>query len=395
MFRVTLRVIHRNVIRMAIRSFKIPSPVYVAILLLAVSLAAYFWIVSRDDSKAELCSIADPSTLDFLAHTQGVSAIIFDTDFAEDVDDVGALAILHAMADSGEADILGVMISSGDYYALRAVDTVNTYYGRPDIPIGTTWEPAVSVDSNYTLELALDFPNDVEAAPNAIDLYRQLLAEQPDDSVTIVTVGFLTNLQGLLASESDEHSVLSGSELVAAKVAKLVVMGGHYPDSAAHPDDREYNFALDSEATYDVIPNWPTPIVFSGFEIGWDIVTGAILQEVASPDNPVRVAYDLFNGGVGRSSWDLTAVHFAVRGVADVWQLCGPGYNEVYPDGRNRWDSETDRAHFYLLNAKSKAEIKTVLDDLLIQPPQGQWRFALANGFRQIKSPNSIVSGVR
>ncbi|MCK9316355.1 MAG: nucleoside hydrolase, partial [Verrucomicrobia bacterium] len=37
--------------------------------------------------------------------------IIFDTDMAEDVDDVGALALLHALADAGEAEILACMIS--------------------------------------------------------------------------------------------------------------------------------------------------------------------------------------------------------------------------------------------------------------------------------------------
>ena len=220
--------------------------------------------------------------------------------------------------------------------------------------------------------MALDFPNDVEAAPNAVDLYRQILSGQPDHSVTVVTVGFLTNLEGLLASEPDEYSELSGSELVAAKVDKLVTMGGHYPDSASHAEDREYNFALDAEATYEVIPNWPTPIVFSGFEIGEDIVTGAILQENTPADNPVRVAYELYTGGEGRSSWDLTAVHFAVRGLSDVWLLCGPGHNEVRPDGSNIWDPTTDHTHYYLLNALPKAQIKELLDDLLIRPPQGQ-----------------------
>ncbi len=354
------------------RFSRISKPMFLVILLLTVALVAYLLVVNGGVPKAGSCPLTKSSDLDFLKNDHGVPAIIFDTDFAADVDDVGALAILHAMADSGEADILGVMISSGNHYALRAVDTINTYYGRPAIPIGVTWAPAVSVDSKYTLELALDFPNDVEAAPNAVDLYRQILAEQPDNSVTIVTVGFLTNLQGLLASEPDEHSMLSGSELVAAKVAYLVSMGGHYPDSASHPDGREYNFALDAESTYAVIPNWPTPIVFSGFEIGRDIVTGAILYENSSADNPVRVAYELYNGGAGRSSWDLTAVHFAVRGLTNVWQLCGPGNNKIFPDGRNTWEPSTDHLHYYLVNALSKDQIKELLDDLLIQPPQGQ-----------------------
>jgi inosine-uridine nucleoside N-ribohydrolase len=354
---------------MTMRLLKAPIPVWFIILSLTVLLAAFLLVVDRDTPNAESYSIADPSKLGFLVNAQGVPAIIFDTDFAADVDDVGALAILNAMADSSEANILGVMINSGDYYAPRAVDTINTYYGRPDIPIGATWDPAVSVTSKYTLALAVDFPNDLGVIPNAVDLYRQILAEQPDRSVTIVSIGFLTNLQGLLASEPDEFSVLGGSELVASKVRELVVMGGQYPDSASHPDGKEYNFAMDAKATYAVIPDWPTPIVFSGYELGVDLVTGAILQEKTPPDNPVRTAYQLYNDGIGRSSWDLTAVYFAVRGLSNTWQLCGPGYNVVYPDGSNRWDPETDRAHYYLRNAIAKAQIKALLDDLLTQPP--------------------------
>ena len=38
--------------------------------------------------------------------------IILDVDLAEDVDDAGALAVLHALADRGEAEILGILVSS-------------------------------------------------------------------------------------------------------------------------------------------------------------------------------------------------------------------------------------------------------------------------------------------
>lgn len=335
-----------------------------------VTLVSCTILPGHSAAQLDTCALADAASLDFL-NSEEIPSVILDTDFAGDVDDVGALAVLHALADAGEAEILGVTISSGNRYAARAVDTINTYYGRPDIPIGATWDPAVSPDSAYTLELALDFPNDIDIVPDAVALYRQLLSEQPDHSVTIVSVGFLTNLHNLLASEPDALSALNGSELVAAKVAKLVAMGGHFPTSELHPDGREYNFALDTEAAYTVIPQWPTPIIFSGFEIGVDIETGALLEAKTPEDNPVRVAYNLFNGGTGRSSWDLTAVHVAVRGLADVWQLCGPGYVSVYPEGRNDWESaQRQYAHYYMVNQASKAQIEALLDSLLIEPAQ-------------------------
>lgn len=298
--------------------------------------------------------------------------IILDTDFAPDVDDVGALAILHALADQSEATILGVVISNGNIYAARAVDTVNTYYGRPDIPIGITWQPTVAADSPYTMALALDFSNDIQpgltaVAPNAVAVYRQLLAAQPDSSVTIVSVGFLTNLRDLLNSSSDEISELSGLELVAAKVARLVIMGGHFPDSSLLPDGDEYNFAMDAAATYAVIAHWPTPMIFSGFELGLDIETGAVLYEQTPPDNPLRVAYQLYTGGTARSSWDLTAVDYAVRG--EGYSLCAGGYNDVSPTGYNQWNTSASKPQAYLTHAVPKAQLETHLNELLIQPP--------------------------
>jgi inosine-uridine nucleoside N-ribohydrolase len=312
----------------------------------------------------------------FARGTERPVRVIFDTDFSPDVDDVGALAILHALADQGEAEILGVVISSGDRYAVGAVSAVNTYYGRPNLPIGVTRQPTVTTDSPYTRALALDFPHplaaeNAPAVPEAVNIYRQLLAAQPDRSVTIISVGFLNNMKDLLHSAPDAVSERSGVELVNAKVARVVMMGGHYPDSASHPAGAEYNFQMDGASTYAVIEEWPTPVVFSGFELGVDIITGAALQEQTPPDHPVRVAYKLYTGGAGRNSWDLVTVHYAVRGSAGGYQLCAGGSNEVTREGQNRWNtSATSRPHAYLIASVAKETIEKEIEALLVQPPQ-------------------------
>src|SRR5687768_10367927 len=62
--------------------------------------------------------------------------IIFDTDMDSDCDDAGALAVLHALADRGEAEILATVASSKNPWSAPCVDAINTYYGRGDLPIG-------------------------------------------------------------------------------------------------------------------------------------------------------------------------------------------------------------------------------------------------------------------
>ena len=70
--------------------------------------------------------------------------VIFDTDMATDYDDVGALAMLHAFADAGEAELLAVVSSVSVGPGVAVIETVNAYYGRPDIPVGAVKAPGAS-----------------------------------------------------------------------------------------------------------------------------------------------------------------------------------------------------------------------------------------------------------
>ena len=63
--------------------------------------------------------------------------IIFDSDMGPDYDDVGALTILHAFADSGKAEILATMASNKYELVAPCLNVINTYYGRPAIPVGS------------------------------------------------------------------------------------------------------------------------------------------------------------------------------------------------------------------------------------------------------------------
>src|SRR5688572_2428438 len=127
--------------------------------------------------------------------------IIFDTDMVSDCDDAAALAVLHALADRGEVEILATVVSTKNPFSAPAVDVINTYYGRPDLPVGVPKGHGVDHPSKFVQGLAQAFPHDLrsaDAAPDAIDVYRRVLEAQPDGSVVIVTVGYLTNVRDLL-----------------------------------------------------------------------------------------------------------------------------------------------------------------------------------------------------
>ncbi len=296
---------------------------------------------------------------------QAQEKVIFDTDIGPDWDDVGAAATLHALADRGEAEILAMMVSSGGHSATwgpPCLDAFNTYYGRPDILIGVAAD-GPEFGSSYNQQIAEEFPQDlgVSGAWDAVELYRKILSEQEDSSVVIITVGFITNINDLLNSDSDGYSDLNGLELVQKKVKRWVCMGGGYPSSGG-----EFNFNQDAAATVYAVENWPNPIFFSGFEIGVSILTGAKLAETPE-SNPIRRAYELAGGYVGstRSSWDQTAVLAAIRDPLLYWDLESTGYCHVFENGSNEWRSSPDKDHNYLISKVSDPDMVEIIDNLM------------------------------
>src|SRR5665647_1629354 len=156
-------------------------------------------------------------------------SIIFDTDIAPDYDDVGAMALLHAFADKGEAKILATISSNAFETTAPTLSVLNTYFKRPGIPIGITKTavPDKNCSQQWAQAIVLKYPHALQSNSEAIDaikLYRKILSSQPDTSVTIVSVGFFTNLAGLLNSTADEYSKLDGIALVRKKVKQLVSM---------------------------------------------------------------------------------------------------------------------------------------------------------------------------
>jgi inosine-uridine nucleoside N-ribohydrolase len=320
-----------------------------------------------------------------LAAAEPVPKIILDVDLAEDVDDAGALGVLHALANRGEAEILGVLVSSKNESVGPCLDAINTWYGRPNLPIGyqhghqfgyrNAKDPDRDTTSKYAEPVAKAFPHDLQRssdAPEAAGLCRQLLAAQPDHSVTFVTVGFLTNLRNLLDSRPDQHSPLDGEALVKQKVKQWVCMGGQFPEGRFPDGNGEYNVMWDTVASVRAINDWPTPIVFTGFEIGVRVKAGARLKET-SEANPVRACYQHYNGLQDREAWDLTAVLYAVRGARDYWTLSEPGLCLMHArvsHGYNEWVPSPAKNHRYLIEKMPPAEVGKALDELLVEPPR-------------------------
>jgi len=311
--------------------------------------------------------------------------IIFDTDMDSDVDDVGALAMLHAMMTNGEVEILAVMVSSTCPGSAACADAVNTYYGRPDIPIGIKKGNGVNRDVGYVNKVARRFPQDIESGVNAHDskvLYRQILAGSPDKSVIIVNVGYFTNLYDLLKTAGDSISNLNGRDLVKAKVTELVGTGGEYPRDLSFQGNG--NFEPDGKAVKYVNEYWPTMLTFvSGEQYFWDVKTGGNLLEEDMNVNPVAFAYKTFYSLVSwdrlypdHHSADQIGVYVAVRGFENEYiRTKTKGYFHIWNNGLCEWraDLETPlRRITYSLKdpyRNSAAKLANMIETLMLQEP--------------------------
>lgn len=284
--------------------------------------------------------------------------IIFETDMGNDVDDALALDMLYKYADMGKVNLMAVMLNKEGTYPPQFIDLLNTWYGYKHLPIGlsNTTVTNIVAGKNYT-EHVVGMKDSkgkplykrtikhTERLPFAVNLYRKLLSKAEDHSVTIVSVGFSTNLAQLLNTKSDKYSPLTGKELVARKVNRLVMMAGHIEN----PYYAEYNVVNDVPSCQKVFQEWPTSIYISPFELGQDILyPKKSIQEDWEQHHPIVQAYYNYLPKLeDRPTWDLTAVLFAVE-PKQMFNVSHPGNITITPQGYSHFAADPQGKHYYL-----------------------------------------------
>lgn len=257
----------------------------------------------------------------------GTPLIILDTDIGSSTDDLFALEMLYYYHNEGKCKLLGVVVDRMGEHCAAIADVMNTYFGHPEVPIGLVRNgiasPQVWIDysalPSYTgsdgTPMFRRSVSDYNTLPDGWRLYRRLLAAQPDHSVSICSIGFVTSLSQLLASSADEYSPLNGVELVRKKVKCLYIMGGVFGESV-EPD---FNFAQGITFAQEFFRLWPKDVdmIFSPMEVGQGIEykPEQVVADVSWTDiHPIKQVYTQCNCNTGQMMWDPMAVINAVEG---------------------------------------------------------------------------------
>jgi Inosine-uridine preferring nucleoside hydrolase len=304
--------------------------------------------------------------------------VILDTDIYSGGDDIGAVATLFAFDLRGQDNVIAMGVDTRynrpavSANSWKCVAAIAQFYGYPNMPIGSDMPdngpPAPSSDDFINPCAALASPN-TPAPGSAVEVYRKALVSQADDSVVIVCTGYEENIDNLLKSSPDSISPLSGRALVAEKVKELVMMGGGYPSR-----DGENNFEGDAGAASDVATNWPTKIVYSGYEVGDEVFTGETVTKTHPSDSPVRVALEAFAGpNEAIASYDLTAAYHAIDPSDPNLSEVGPGTNAIDEYGDNTFTLGTGDEYYLTLGnvTELEASLESLWDTLPGTASQG------------------------
>lgn len=279
--------------------------------------------------------------------------VIFDTDMGPDCDDAGALDLLFKFAKKYGVEVLGAANCTSNPFANGVIRAIAAHHGIEDFPVGQHKGYEVLKDGDrynkFVTKKYFKYVNSAVAAESSLDFYKKALSDAQKDSVTVITVGTFTDIAEILKSEP---------KLFNEKVNSIVAMAGKFPSG------KEFNIESDIGAAAYVFENFKKVIVFSGFEIGADVMTG-FENETESP------VFDCYKEYIGkkalylRESWDLTAVHFAFEGCGEFYSLSKPVKVSVEEDGMLNSAKDKYSKRFYLKRKTDSSALAEYLNKLL------------------------------
>ena len=288
--------------------------------------------------------------------------VILDMDLGSSTDDLVTFDLALKLHDSGKIKLLGVICDRMGELHAQTADIYCTYYNHPEMPIGleragvdsplvyTNYSPFLDTltDGNGNLMFKRSI-TDYSQLPDGYKLYRKLLASADDNSVNIISCGFVTCLSRLLTSGADEYSSLGGAELVRQKVKCLYIQGGYFTEE--YDGEPNYNFLQAEEFTKTFFDNWPTetPIIFNSMEAGNNInyEQDSLIKDMSWTDiHPTKQIYmGIFVDGFGQRMWDVLGLfcledpslfHLSEPGTVTLDAYCASVFTPS-ADGKHRY----------------------------------------------------------
>ncbi|NBW19053.1 MAG: hypothetical protein EBR82_64865, partial [Caulobacteraceae bacterium] len=330
--------------------------------------------------------------------------LILDTDFSSDVDDLGDVALACAMHKLGVVNLLCVSCDTSADKSPGAISATMKWWGVTSPTIGTwkgsTFDPGVSQNKAWRDYIYDTYDrNGVGLASTVEDgnttMRRALAARQRRDAV-IITTGPLNAMQALMNSTADSVSSMTGMELLAAKCKVMYAVVGIFPTGT------EWNAQQHPASANDVAANWPTPIVWTGIEIGNTVLSGGPLTAKAA-DDLMRNGFSYVPASNStRPAWGQLGIMAAAQANADFGMVRGTAAFNA-STGANTWTNSSTGNHYYLTKSYGDGHYanrinKWICANVSASPLLSDWSqavpavFASAYAVRYPGAPTSLMA---
>ena len=253
--------------------------------------------------------------------------LILDADFGSSTDDLFALMMINHFMDEGRVDLKGIIVDREGAKNAGVVDIFNTYYGHPNVPVGLerngVKNPRCFIPYNGICDLKDVHGNpmfkrsfDENKCMEGYKLYRKLLSEAKDKSITVVAIGFMTTIAQLFESGADEYSDEKGVDLFGKKVKAVYIQSGRFE---AGDSLSGYNMRAASKQAAVFYNNLPkdVDIIMSPSNIGdlMDYSPKDVLADLSTTErNPIKAVYTHYTCDTGQRMWDTNCLVNAVDG---------------------------------------------------------------------------------
>ncbi len=214
--------------------------------------------------------------------------VIIDCDPGQD----DAVALFLAMASPEDVDIVGITAVAGNVplaLTQRNARIMCDLAGRADVPVFAGCDRPMRRDS-VTAEhvhgstgidgMDLFDPATPLSDRHAVDFLVEAIKAAPDEGITLVATGPLTNVATAFGREPG----------IAANVREIVLMGGASREGGNITPSAEFNIFVDPDAA-DAVFRCGRPLVVMGLDVTHQVIsTPARVAAIAALDNPVARA---------------------------------------------------------------------------------------------------------
>ncbi len=321
---------------------------------------------------------------------QPIPRVIVETDMGGDTDDAAMVAFANRLADQGLIELLAVMHNGNNEWGGAAISAINTYYGRPELPIGTyrtaaeagrpEYHPLIdplqplgprrptsytgtTVEGGWVRLLAGSFPCQYQGRlefPDAVDVYKQVLPTAPFGTVIVINGGFLGNLANMFAWFEVDWEL---EKLVQRRVRRMTgaVGGVNTCNNSVFPNGMAAHVV--NNPVYETAPmTWlgPPTLDLAATQTNPDMAT------MMPVDNPVRQAYqyktEVEHGFRNTSNWFNWHIIDVATGFSSIaWdEMLAPAGSPYFEVRIPEWVQVVDNCSSNIVNGT---------------PPVSHWEF--------------------